>query len=209
MDSAVGELARVIAIQKGVTSKLHGLSQDIANSVVVDAQEVVDTASAELRFALPLHQDATEKISSMFFLCSWMTVMLVTFAEAYLEDVLDSFLNASLASSTLPSDLREEFNKKWRKEVMRSGNPSHWINHLRRFGVQGYSDDLPKQLREIWDQRHRIVHSPGQEVDGVKAAQEFIKASKLVTGFVTTTDRFFSSSVSPIPQAKTDPSRLV
>ena len=84
--------------------------------------------------------------------------MLVTFAEAYLEDVLDSFLTSSLASSTLPSDLREEFNKKWRKEVMRSGNPSHWIKHLRRFGVRGYSDDLPDQLKQIWDQRHRIVH---------------------------------------------------
>lgn len=117
------------------------------------------------------------------FLSEWNVVMAVTFAEAFLHDVL---VECSLIDSTLLGDaepsasyievssavslaaLRHEMHSKWARSFVDVGGPRRWSDRLERMGVR----DLPlptSTLEEIWGIRHAIVHRAGV------ASAEFVR----------------------------------
>jgi hypothetical protein len=139
----------------------------------------------------PLFDQVRMLSQSTTFLSGWMIVMLVTFAEAYLDDVLGLLITNGFAGTTLPASVSDEMKRKWVKEVLRGGSPHQWINKLTEFGVTGYASTLHDQLRDIWQRRHRIVHSA--EVPNM-AMTEFTAAATVVNTFINTTDAFIAAS---------------
>ena len=132
-------------------------------------------------------------LKSRSFLYSWMIVMLVTFAEAYLEDALNLLLASGLSKASLPLPISDEMKRKWVRDILRSGRPHQWIKKLEEFGVTGYSPTLPEEMRAIWERRHHIAHSAEPEVRNT-ITYEFLDAAKVVANFVDTTDAFIVAS---------------
>jgi hypothetical protein len=165
--------------------------------------KTVNTSIGNLKVAVesvkPLMDEMITAIHSGRFVYSWMTVMLVTFAEAYLEDAFSLLISQGLGSSTLPDPLKEEIRKKWVKEALRSGRPHDWIKQLARFGITGYAPDQADKLLPIWQRRHTIVHTAAPEIPHT-AAQQFLDATKLVTNFIEATDTQLLN-ISPSTQA--------
>lgn len=128
-------------------------------------------------------------LNTAHFLRSWMLVMLVTFTEAYLEDVFSLLLTAGFQGGSLPPTATEKITKKWSKDATRRGGPPAWIIQLTEFGVTGYDPKLAGQMKKVWDRRVSIVHKAEPEITAT-SWQEFIDAAKLLNDFVETTDRF-------------------
>jgi hypothetical protein len=180
-----------------MTGRLHALStakpsdgaQGEVNSIAEELQQV-HAAMAPLP---PLIDQFGALLKSRSFLYSWMIVMLVTFAEAYLEDALNLLLTSGLSKASLPLPISDEMRRKWVRDILRSGRPHQWIKKLEEFGVKGYSPALPEQMRAIWERRHHIAHSAEPEVRNT-IPYEFLDAAKVVATFVDTTDAFIVTS---------------
>jgi hypothetical protein len=116
------------------------------------------------------------------FLYDWVLVMMVTFAEAYLENALLLLITAYpewmktkdpvklsgadvLAIEATPDtekrwqELMALLRKRWVKQFLRD-SPRDWIKRLRKRGVLGYREDLAEKMETVWDRRHVIVHAP-------------------------------------------------
>jgi hypothetical protein len=188
------DLTKVGVTLTSVTAKLKTLSGGAVNR-----SGVLPAAEVELKEAVQLHANATDQLVSKFFLHSWMTVMLVTFAEAYLEDVLDALISAGLASSALPQDVNDEIKLKWIRETLR-GKPREWIKQLKRLGVTGFGEDLGRGMEEVWQRRHKIVHGPHPKAKPtfhIGHMEQFVKDAKIVNRFVEVTDAFACNRLSP------------
>jgi len=149
--------------------------------------------SAELAEANLEAAKLVDLLNTSRFLGRWMLVMLVTFAEAYLQDVLSLLVSDRLQRCSLPPAVGNDMTRKWLKDVLRSGSPHKWVKQMEKFGATEYSHDLANRMKKIWDRRHQIAHSAQPEIDNT-AMQEFINASMVVNEFVETTDRFVVKS---------------
>src|ERR1019366_3202923 len=181
-----------------MTGRLHALST--ASPSDGSQQGEVDSITKELQQATaamapltPLIDQIAALVKSRSFLYSWMIVMLVTFAEAYLEDALNLLLASGLSKASLPLPISDEMKRKWVRDILRSGRPHQWIKKLEEFGVTGYSPALPEEMRAIWERRHGIAHSTESEVRNT-IPYEFLDAAKVVASFVDTTDAFIVTS---------------
>jgi hypothetical protein len=149
--------------------------------------------SANIAETSSIVADITQIMNRSHFLGSWMLVMLVTFAEAYLHDAFSMLIAAGLNGGSLSPAAAEEITKKWIKNAIRGGGPHKWIEQLRKFGATGFNHDLADRMQKIWDRRHHIAHFAEPEVNKA-ATQEFISATKIVNEFVDTTERFVVAS---------------
>ncbi len=139
------------------------------------------------------------------FLNDWMLVMLVSFTEAYLEDVLfllvernpgwmeDLRLKVSYrelaGTDSLPTNMevmQRRWQKCWVNNILRE-SPQQWIKHLERMGVSGYPASLAEEMAALWRRRHDIVHSGAI---GHMSMDEFKEALDVIGNFLRPTDRF-------------------
>jgi hypothetical protein len=132
-------------------------------------------------------------VKSTSFLYTWMIVMLVAFAEAYIEDALKLLISSGLSATSLPAPIIGEMKRQWIKDILRRGKPHQWITALEKVGVTGYDKELADKLSVLWTRRHNLVHSPLAEV-GSALTNELCDAITLVSNFVKTTDRFIAQS---------------
>ena len=109
------------------------------------------------------------------FLFEWMSVMMVTFLEGYLEDALISLAtkNPKLMKDAPPIDhnrtlevdsideLRNEVRQQWAHDFLRPGGPDTWLRGLKNMGARGYDEKATLELQQLWDTRNLIVHSRG------------------------------------------------
>jgi hypothetical protein len=117
------------------------------------------------------------------FQLQWYAVMLVTFTETYLQDVLafsatqdDSIMKRSeqkadyeeVKNAKSVANLAEKLRMNWARNFLESGGPSHWIKRLKKMGARGYNESLPKKMEQLWGIRHMIVHRTG------KASSDFV-----------------------------------
>jgi hypothetical protein len=116
------------------------------------------------------------------FLYDWVLVMMVTFAEAYLENALLLLITAYpewmktkdpvklsgadvLAIGATPDtekrwqELMALLRKRWVKQFLRN-SPEVWIKRLKKRGALGYRKDLAEKMKTVWVRRHAIVHAP-------------------------------------------------
>jgi hypothetical protein len=108
------------------------------------------------------------------FLYSWMTVMLVTFIEAYMEENLELIAgkNPRLLRNLDPipfeailevdslEDLKIELRHQWARKTLRGG-PGRWLKRLEEMGARGYEKDCCFRMKHLWDTRNLIVHAQG------------------------------------------------
>jgi hypothetical protein len=154
-------------------------------------------------------QSAFEKVTNfvelMTFLNDWMLVMLVSFTEAYLEDVLtllvgrnpgwldDLKLKVSyvelVGASSRPEHLETmqcRRRERWVSNILRD-KPQQWIRPLERLGANGYRASLAEEITTVWERRHDIVHSGATQH---MSPREFQKALHVIDDFLKPTDHF-------------------
>lgn len=123
------------------------------------------------------------------FLLDWMLAMMVTFAEAYLENALLLLTTARLEwmatkekvvsgddvlkqiQGALPAETRwqalmEIMRQRWANKFLEKGTPGVWISRLEnlarleKLGAPKYRKNLGAKMNTIWKRRHEIVHAP-------------------------------------------------
>jgi hypothetical protein len=124
-----------------------------------------------------LGQAVREFIQVTAFANEWYIVMLVTFAETYLHDLLvdaagiDPSLMEDSKQSVAYSDvtaftsigaLATEMRTRWARNFLEKAGPRTWIDRFERMGARGFPRDLADQLEELWGIRHVVVHSAGR-----------------------------------------------
>ncbi len=110
------------------------------------------------------------------FLHEWYCVMEVTFAEAFLHDVMvecaavDAPLMAESKQAASYEDLQSavslesvlvQLRGKWAQNFIDRGGPATWIDRLSRMGARGFPPRLAERLEELWGVRHLVVHHAG------------------------------------------------
>jgi hypothetical protein len=144
---------------------------------------------AEISSMGEIVDDYVKLVKTRQFLGAWMVVMLVTFAEAYLEDALGLILSHRMQPASLPPSISTDMMKKWIKNLLRAGSPHAWIKQLEAFGATGYDADLADKMRAIWDRRHKIAHTAEPGINA-GASQQLVDAAFVVAAFVKVTDTF-------------------
>ena len=123
------------------------------------------------------------------FVSEWYVVMHVTFAEAYLQDVLEMCARADpdVMGDSKPSAtyeeicaadskelIEEELRLKWARSFLDHRGPARWIERLDKMGVRDYPAGLAQTLEEAWGVRHVVVHKAGVAThDFVRRHPEF------------------------------------
>jgi hypothetical protein len=153
------------------------------------AQENLKPLTAEIDALNEIVVDFTQMVKTRQFLGAWMVVMLVTFAEAYLEDALGLILSHGMQPASLPAAISADMTKKWIKNLLRVGSPHAWIKQLEALGATGYDPDSGDKMRAIWDRRHKIAHTAEPEINAT-ASRQLVDAAFVVTAFVKVTDAF-------------------
>jgi hypothetical protein len=107
---------------------------------------------------------------------SWTLVMLVTFTETYLQDVLaycagldPSVMNDSQQAATFADidavgsldELRAALRSRWAANWLRDEGPTRWIAKLVKKGAPGYEAGCAVAMEELWGIRNVIVHRAG------------------------------------------------
>lgn len=110
----------------------------------------------------------------------WVPVMLVTFTEAYLQDVLAYlvvFNSKLMAKSEIAAtytevveagnieNLASDLRARWARGIVADGGPTKWARRLAKIiGIppeKEYPVTLIEQMELLWGVRHVIVHSAG------------------------------------------------
>jgi hypothetical protein len=153
----------------------------------------------------------------------WMSVMLVTFLETYLEESLVSLAlkNPNLLRDATPmachrvveansiEELHSEVRQQWSRTVLRPGGPEKWMRRLRGLGADKDCDKSTQSLQHLWDTRNLIVHAQSvvsPEYDRKYQTATFKVGERLKIGshqfkvwtravgeFTESIDRFFAS----------------
>jgi hypothetical protein len=105
----------------------------------------------------------------------WLSVMLVTCVETYLQDVLGAaarhdpalirtseltFTGPAIMDAASLDQLKDAVCDRWARSWLRGG-PSDWMARLHKMGARGFGKDLGARLERLWGIRHVVVHSAG------------------------------------------------
>lgn len=188
-DENIGRLTAVIAVfneeWKAVTLATRELRASLhAKTAAVQRGEVLSPSAAE-ETLYQANEERSKRVSDANdFLDEWHVVMLVTFTEAYLEDVLAAcaaidpdlmarseqtvdYRDVQYAHSV--EELLEEMRHRWARNFVDDGGPSRWIERLSRMGARGFHDEDGATLEELWGIRHVVVHAAG------KVTRDFVR----------------------------------
>jgi len=106
----------------------------------------------------------------------WQPVLLVTFLETYLQDLLadaarldDDLMSESdqrasyqeINSARSVKSLADLMRFRWARNFVDSGGPAHLIDRLNRMGAKSYRPETSGHLEELWGVRHVVVHRSG------------------------------------------------
>jgi len=147
------------------TTKLHqnvlpvldqiGGSPKVHDSLLKAIQEVINDFNSQVK----------EYVGFMLPASRWITVMLVSFLEAYLEEGLAIIAarNPSLDIGRVfeiesIDELRNEIRLNWAQTELKGG-PKKWVRKLCNFGAPPFDDENVKKMQHMWDTRNIIVHS--------------------------------------------------
>jgi hypothetical protein len=120
----------------------------------------------------------------------WMAVMLVTYFESYLEDILIEIAkrnplliknvdldvrNVFEAGSI--DELRDDVRRQWAHNALRPDGPKQWYRALKDRGAPEFDEAAMRELQHMWDTRNLIVHGKCL-VDAVYARKYADKGAK-------------------------------
>jgi hypothetical protein len=144
------------------------------------AKTPLDMQAARERAMLAFDEGKTRRETVQ----QWVPVILVTFTEAYLQDVLaylasidSSVMERSEQSAKYTDVLAAEsigslagtLRERWARGVVDEGGPPKWISRFEKMGARGYRSNLGTEMDLLWGVRHVVVHAAGF------ATQDFIR----------------------------------
>jgi hypothetical protein len=181
MDAVLYQLRAISRDVKHLSSQIQGVTRkvsDISKSLP-DSSNVKDKI-AQIRTAVgDIAAMQQANFQAHPFMYDWMLVMMVTFAEAYLQNVLvlletsypawmgtkeklvsgrDVLKSEGLDPEKQWRALMTIIRQRWAEHFLRNP-PTQWIARLEKFGATGYQAGLGEQMATIWNRRHAIVHS--------------------------------------------------
>jgi hypothetical protein len=167
---------REMTLVKAAATRLHSfLPRDFKDKAAVEKL---------LRSVNRYRTTVSKYVELLGTLTLWQVVMLVTFVEAYLQDLLAAAASidpdmmreslqvakyADIISATSLDELANDLRARWARNWSSDGGPTRWISRLKRMGAGGYPKNLASSLELIWGIRHVVVHAAGV------ASADFIK----------------------------------
>jgi hypothetical protein len=164
-----------------------------AETISATIDELVESASVEKEdFKKKFEQvkkTHREFSSGSGFILEWQAVMIVTFVETYLQDVLseaaaidpglmkDSRLSATydeVMSASSIEHLSLDLRRRWASRNFVDSGPRKWIERLRQMGAENLDPNLAEGMEQLWGIRHLIVHNAGI------ITQEFVRIHKVL-----------------------------
>jgi hypothetical protein len=202
-----------------LVARVDGAIEEYNTKELVKARERLSSARLrddvhELGRVLGAHL----RSSSVFTLqLQWYAVMLVTFAETYLQDVLadsarfDPTLMADSKQSALYDqviaadsiqELATAMRDRWSRNFVNSGGPTSLVDRLTRMGAN-FREGLVDDLEQLWGVRHAIVHNAGRRTSELArrhpavtydSSQQIIVDSEQFTNYALAVIDFTSST---------------
>lgn len=158
---------------------LNRLHPTVLLRVIKSLSRAVERFKADPKNTAPLKRVSAqltgavnEYLSSSCLSHEWISVMLVTFTETYLEEGLMSLavMNPKLMKDAPPIDhdrmlevesideLRDEMRQQWARQKVQGG-PRKFVRRLKDMGARGYDEKEIFRVEHLWDTRNLIVHS--------------------------------------------------
>ena len=193
-EANVSRLILLMNSQRGLSDDANQ-KIDEAKSRILAPHATAQSLLTAINEATPMVAQFQTSINNRLFSAPWLIVILVTFAEAYLQDAFSLIIKGSFKNGTLPDVVAEEVSAKWVKETIRSGGPSQWITKLTKFGATGFEADQGTRMQKIWDLRNKIVHTAEPVIEG-NPYSVLKDALSLIGKFVMTADALVVSKSS-------------
>jgi hypothetical protein len=186
-----GSMHTFLANARRLESLIEVLAKDADahRAAITSLEQIKHPGESVSRF-----QEVTEQLGNYLvvrlFVHEWYSVMEVTFAEAFLHDVLvecaavdpqlmsDSKQSASyeeLQGAASLEDVRLQLRGRWAKNFIDRGGPSTWLDRFTRMGAKQFPEGLADRLEELWGVRHLVVHHAG------RLTNDFIKRHSTFT----------------------------
>jgi hypothetical protein len=145
----------------------------LERAVKKEVASIPNINAKKLERATAAHTNAIQKwVEFMYPACRWMSVMLVSFLQSYLEEGLIDIAarnpsivkgidiqSSSVFEIETIEELRNEVRLSWAQSALRPGGPMTWRKKLRELGAPKIDDSVVRQLQHLWDTRNIIVHS--------------------------------------------------
>ncbi len=153
--------------QEGVVAQLRQISAEVSTYVKDEA--------GPTRLAGEVDALATRMLSVSTF-NPWRLVMLVTFIEAYLQDVLveaaaidgefmtkseQPALYADVVAASSIDELANDMRVRWARRWVDDGGPLKWTKKLTKMGGGEFDARIVAKLEEVWGIRHVVIHRAG------------------------------------------------
>jgi hypothetical protein len=175
----------VMVLVKGTSTALRGVNSignDAVRLVPVKVAEMLKggkiISRAEIDEEIRSFESLVQVVMDMSAVVhSWILVMVVTFAETYLHDILadcaaldPGLMNDSQQSATFEDidaasslvELKAELTSRWASNwIQRRGGPRKFVSTLHDYGARGFEATAVDALEELWGIRHVIVHRAG------------------------------------------------
>lgn len=158
----------------GVMAQEQGYLADAIDTVRRDGQSL---SPFQLRRQLTgLKRRGIQFAGASDLIWKWQPVLLVTFLETYLQDVLcegarvdpsimggteQKAAYADVQSARSLEALAETLRARWARNVIDGDGPTKLITRLSKMGARGFGDDTPEALEALWGVRHVVVHRSG------------------------------------------------
>jgi hypothetical protein len=165
------------------------IQKDSMNAVkaVKKAATVPDVNVKKLERIVEKYKQAVDGyLAFMLPACRWMSVMLVSFLETFLEDGLVEIAERNprvVKAVEVPTsrifevetmdDLRKEVRLQWAHDALRPGGPETWYRTLKGLGAPVLDKATIDSIQYLWDTRNVIVHSRG--IAGAAYAKKYAK----------------------------------
>jgi hypothetical protein len=220
--------------RKNFTANLHKIvllhkhnllrARDLSRAVKALGRVEIDLTSEKGRKHLERAMTRTNEVIHTYVQVvtisyEWLSVMLMTFFEAYLEEGLmgiveknpavlkeaDRIEGKKLFDTDSIEQLRTEVRREWARQVLRGGGPETWSKRLRALGARGYDDANVRGAQHLFETRNLIIHTQGianptyrqrytnQRFDGDRVkilSDQFMSWVKAVAGFIKPIDTF-------------------
>jgi len=178
-------ILHVVALQSRETSALTAATARLQRSLkarAVPLQSASDAASQKaakdkvVRAVQRFSKISTTSVERILVVNLWAVVMIVTFVEAYIQDVLSAAasverklmakseqraLYADVLAAESIEALANGMRVRWARAWVTDGGPTRWIKRLEAMGVSKFPADLAGRLELLWGIRHVVVHSAG------------------------------------------------
>ena len=168
---------RIVPIDSSrITTAVEALRLRGANAKE-DAIRLLTEAQAEMaRFQTDLQKEVASIDEARQTLSRCIAVMLVTFVETYLQDVMSEVArnepaimnNTQQASeyedvinSANIAELAEELRSRCARRFTDDGGPAKWASRLAKRGAGEYDRDAVATMERLWGVRHVVIHNAG------------------------------------------------